>query len=186
MWKWLHRGMVTVLLLICLSAAAVHLATFEVAMPTSHSRFTESSGPFLSFHLPDRNFCVVLRWSEQLSTETDPHARLTITTTFYDYIFCRYAVAKRIETIGPDYRRVDSTTVGVIEFSPLQVASLALIYPVLFGIGLTVRSYRRRRLLRQVLQPCGQCGYDLHGNESGTCPECGTAIAPSTNMEGLG
>ena len=23
---------------------------------------------------------------------------------------------------------------------------------------------------------CGQCGYDLRGNVSGCCPECGTAI----------
>ncbi len=29
------------------------------------------------------------------------------------------------------------------------------------------------------LQPnlCGQCGYDLTGNVSGICPECGTAVA---------
>jgi hypothetical protein len=34
--------------------------------------------------------------------------------------------------------------------------------------------YRDRRFPRN---HCQQCGYDLMGNESGTCPECGEAIA---------
>ena len=35
-------------------------------------------------------------------------------------------------------------------------------------------SIRRERRLR--LMNCGQCGYDLTGNVSGTCPECGTVV----------
>jgi len=56
---------------------------------------------------------------------------------------------------------------------------LLSIYPAIFFI----RTYRRRRVNRQALQPCGQCGYDLQGNESGTCPECGAATALSTKTE---
>jgi hypothetical protein len=32
-----------------------------------------------------------------------------------------------------------------------------------------------KRLLRRRSGQCAQCGYDLTGNLSGTCPECGTA-----------
>jgi len=33
---------------------------------------------------------------------------------------------------------------------------------------------------------CLACHYDLTGNESGTCPECGTAIAPPSKTEVAG
>ena len=29
---------------------------------------------------------------------------------------------------------------------------------------------------------CQRCRYDLTGNTSGTCPECGTAVSPDTNV----
>ncbi len=29
---------------------------------------------------------------------------------------------------------------------------------------------------RDVVGGCEACGYDLQGNESGTCPECGEAV----------
>jgi hypothetical protein len=38
----------------------------------------------------------------------------------------------------------------------------------------TVAHHRRARRAR--LSLCPACGYDLRGNESGTCPECGTAV----------
>jgi len=56
------------------------------------------------------------------------------------------------------------------------LAMLFAIYPAIFFI----RSYRRRRLNRQALQPCGKCGYDLQGNKSGVCPECGTAAGAAS------
>lgn len=31
-------------------------------------------------------------------------------------------------------------------------------------------------LRREWEQPCRMCGYSLHANESGTCPECGSAV----------
>ncbi len=40
---------------------------------------------------------------------------------------------------------------------------------------LWLRSWRRRRLLR-LRGHCRSCGYNLTGNVSGICPECGTAI----------
>ena len=43
-----------------------------------------------------------------------------------------------------------------------------------------VHRARRTAALRAArdLRHCRQCHYDLTGNVSGTCPECGTAIAP--------
>jgi hypothetical protein len=40
---------------------------------------------------------------------------------------------------------------------------------------LCVHAWRRRRKARRGL--CARCGYDLTGNVSGVCPECGTAAA---------
>jgi len=60
------------------------------------------------------------------------------------------------------------------------LALMFAVYPVFFFI----RSYRRRRSRYQEFQPCVQCSYDLQGNESGTCPECGTVAMHADSMEG--
>ena len=41
-----------------------------------------------------------------------------------------------------------------------------------------VRLWRRLRRGRFAPGHCRACGYDLRGNESGVCPECGRAVAP--------
>jgi hypothetical protein len=42
--------------------------------------------------------------------------------------------------------------------------------------GVNVRRLRRyRRIIRTERGLCARCGYDLTGNISGTCPECGQA-----------
>lgn len=40
----------------------------------------------------------------------------------------------------------------------------------------SVRSRRRANGL------CGECGYDLTGNKSGTCPECGMHVVPKARL----
>ncbi len=42
--------------------------------------------------------------------------------------------------------------------------------------GTRWQSERRRRL---TAKQCVHCGYDLHGNESGICPECGMPAEPA-------
>lgn len=37
---------------------------------------------------------------------------------------------------------------------------------------------RHRERLRRGAGLCAQCAYDLRGNESGVCPECGSALGP--------
>jgi hypothetical protein len=46
--------------------------------------------------------------------------------------------------------------------------------PVLFLVLPTVILFYRDR--RPSKGQCQACGYDLTGNESGTCPECGTSV----------
>ena len=45
-------------------------------------------------------------------------------------------------------------------------------YPAIAFIRGPVRRWRRRRKGR-----CLKCGYDLTGNVSGVCPECGGSVA---------
>jgi hypothetical protein len=53
------------------------------------------------------------------------------------------------------------------------------IYPALASIAGLLRCRRRRR--RNL---CTGCGYNLTGNVSGRCPECGTAIGCGTRNDG--
>ena len=56
-------------------------------------------------------------------------------------------------------------------FGPISLLALAGL------LALEVGLYRY--LSRPAPRPglCRSCGYDLEGNESGTCPECGTRIS---------
>ena len=53
---------------------------------------------------------------------------------------------------------------------------------VVVGLVVAIVRYRwYRRVLRMIQARasaglCVHCGYDLHGNESGVCPECGREI----------
>ena len=47
---------------------------------------------------------------------------------------------------------------------------------VLITLAIPIASYIRNRR-RYRLGHCQSCGYDLTGNKSGICPECGTAIS---------
>ena len=60
----------------------------------------------------------------------------------------------------------------------------------LFGFGVAIWFTRRgiRRRLREQLAKkgipvCIPCGYNLTGNESGVCPECGTAMQKSEALD---
>ncbi len=70
--------------------------------------------------------------------------------------------------LGVIRTRADST----MTFFPRWLPSALLgAYPLFVSARYFVRRWRRR-------EPgvCGKCGYDLTGNVSGVCPECGTEI----------
>lgn len=58
-----------------------------------------------------------------------------------------------------------------IKFHPLLPVPFLAAYPALYFLIAGLRRFRRRP------GHCLKCDYDLTGNESGVCPECGTAIA---------
>jgi len=57
----------------------------------------------------------------------------------------------------------------------VRVWLLATVFGV-WHVVAAVRAPSRRRTLRCRRGLCTQCGYDLTGNMSGVCPECGQAI----------
>jgi hypothetical protein len=59
---------------------------------------------------------------------------------------------------------------GVVRILAWPMALLLAAYPLWSGVrGFVLRRKRRKNGL------CMHCGYDLTGNESGTCSECGTS-----------
>jgi hypothetical protein len=56
---------------------------------------------------------------------------------------------------------------------PLWIALAAAAVPPILRVRLKLRSHARERL-----GLCSTCGYDLTGNISGVCPECGYVAAP--------
>ncbi|GJM26212.1 MAG: hypothetical protein DHS20C16_26270 [Phycisphaerae bacterium] len=61
------------------------------------------------------------------------------------------------------------------EFSmpPLVYSVILIPYPMLLFVRF-VRGMKSRKKFAE--GSCEKCGYDIHLNESGTCPECGTPI----------
>ena len=52
---------------------------------------------------------------------------------------------------------------------------------VLLIVEAVAKAGRRRRARRRRSGFCPRCPYDLTGNASGTCPECGTPITKGAN-----
>lgn len=73
---------------------------------------------------------------------------------------------RRIVTSAPNFS-------GTVFYFPLWLLSLLLAsYPAFAVALIPVRRVRRRRQGR-----CARCAYDLTGNVSGVCPECGVATS---------
>ena len=79
--------------------------------------------------------------------------------TFFGNLF-EFGWTPRFETF-PGWKGVSRLTL------PLAIPYVIVATPTLFAWFR--RKYRRGH--------CQQCGYDLTGNESGVCPECGSAVS---------
>lgn len=89
------------------------------------------------------------------------------------YTVCAYPVRSYHvffdrEISDATYRTLAATSVPAVLASPL----LPLVW-----LGRCVRRWCSARLARSVGH-CRMCGYDLTGNVSGVCPECGTPATP--------
>lgn len=72
----------------------------------------------------------------------------------------------------------DLARMVVLPFAAYEAAFFFLVaaIPGVLLQGLYILLMVRVWRTRERSSPCGTCGYDLTGNESGTCPECGEAI----------
>jgi len=165
MWIWLHYCMVGLLCLLSVACGVLSLCKFDVTflypLEAAKSQLPAFNGGLLIF---SRNQQLIVHWEDE-----DFSQRATAPKREYGIpglSFTRdelYVSPYR----SPEFIEIYYQVLVAFWFMWLGFA----VYPVIFFIG----SYRRRRMRRQVLQPCVQCGYDLKGNESGTCPECGSA-----------
>ena len=166
MWKWLHRAFVGLLFLVFVAVLAVH-----VALPANEALYFDVMPPGVSnfvqgFECIRSGSTFLLVQGEVYVMEKHPGDGYWDT---YEWMGLVYSDA------GCLSRRIfsrDYYCVSIVQFHAGHIAILTAIYPAIFFI----RSYRRRRLLRQAMEPCEQCGYDLQGNESGVCPECGEMV----------
>ncbi len=171
MLKWLHRGLVCALTLTSLSGLALLAFCYFGNAPinwivtdeTGDAKFSRSLHQ--QVNLGRDVGLMQIRWYQGSGVKCDD-VRLDALGLFF---------ARISERHRPCRSRVKQLT--IIEYTLFSISTgwattICAIYPAIFFI----RSYRRRRLHRQVLQPCTKCGYDLHGNESGVCPECGEAV----------
>jgi hypothetical protein len=69
--------------------------------------------------------------------------------------------------------------VPLLPFGPFVAASVAVAGLISAGDWVAVERPRGLLRRRRKLGLCGHCGYDLHGNVSRVCPECGCAGAGS-------
>ena len=93
-----------------------------------------------------------------------------------DRPFDRYVLSGEMRTYIGNIRRSPPLPVLGIRLQLWLLGALALVLPaghLAFAAG---RRWRRRRHAARGL--CPACGYDLTGNTSGVCPECGNQFAP--------
>src|SRR5439155_5802664 len=80
-----------------------------------------------------------------------------------------YRVARYPDPPGTGRIVTDTTSQWSV---PLPLVALLLLTPGVAGLWARVR--RRTRRAKGL---CVRCGYDLRGNVSGVCPECGAAAS---------
>ncbi len=166
MWKWLHWLVVTDLLV--MSLTAVLLGTekldLEALRPlTCANRPAEVRNPNLWFQ--DKEFTIF--FIHNVMNPEPENVEVSVTQNFV-FRYVRYGSEGFRDSRGNRH----GTIYHILTFSWVVPAILSGIYPAIFFI----RNYRRRRVCRDALKPCDKCGYDLRGNESGVCPECGEAV----------
>jgi len=169
MWKWLHRGVVGVLVTACIALTVAHY-TPNLKLNWNVPKYYRPKKLYpIGFHIRnDSIVCYVSKRTNYLWTL----CILSRDTRNDHYRFKLFTFICHDSGVGENLLTARKYHVRELRFKYWQAAILTAIYPALFFI----RSYRRRRVRRQALQPCSQCGYDLQGNESGVCPECGEAV----------
>lgn len=104
------------------------------------------------------------RRADELIINLDETPSATSRTEFWSPLGFSYTRHRAVLTNGP----VSVVRIVLPLWEPLVIFGL---YPAIAFIRGPLRRYRRRR--RGL---CIRCGYDLEGNVSGACPECGRTM----------
>jgi hypothetical protein len=121
-----------------------------------------------------------------LSYRRLPHARLAL-VYMLGFVFGWYMTIEF--TQAAEYglwkgMEPDKQTALNLMFRQAQslLAILAVCIPAGMGVWGLCRLLRGKALVQDGSM-CAKCGYNLTGNESGVCPECGTPCAPPAKPE---
>ena len=153
-------------LLLCLATACVWFATRHGPL-----FFRDGDASSISAQYGDLNF----RWDTPYQPAPQNAATFVTAehwTWFYHYVQLHSAVASIDDYAG--------------SFSVRMVQNVSTrLYVRLWAIGLAFAiapaAWILRFAMKRRIKPgcCAACGYDLTGNISGVCPECGMKTAPS-------
>ena len=186
--RWLHRGFIVSLVIFCLGTAVVG----GMGIGGNRSgRFFQLFGPWdctagitrmgvqiVVWHGwrepvvgPVADASVSRRASQIMSFENQfPHTRVWRGPFAYEHGIAPVIKNGRIEAVG---------TRTWVMFPYRLFAGVFLVLPgvrwVVVPLVRRVRAVRRRG-------GCVKCGYDLTGNVSGVCPECGRDSAPNLDL----
>lgn len=171
MLKWLHRGLVCALTSMSLSGLALLAFCYYGDSPyiwivtdeTDDAKFSRSLHQEIS--LGREVGLMQIRRYQGGGAEFE-----NVWLDSFCYYVARISQDQPIDRSNNSLYQISEFT--AVSFSTVWATVFSAIYPAIFFI----RSYRHRRLRRQALKPCTKCGYDLQGNESGVCPECGKAV----------
>jgi len=168
MWKWLHVGVVSALLLPSALLVANFFIGREFKWDAIYTYREREHFRFGQYDLSLKRDGIEFVRDENFRSHTGELfmvERSLLGVEFWNYedhITCGGSGASSLRIIVSSWTLIFFTAC----------------YPIIF----LILSYRRR-VNRDALQPCFRCGYDLQGNASGTCPECGTSIAPLNKLE---
>ena len=176
MLKWLHRGLVGVLL-----AVAVGAGVASIASDKTHIHLLRIGDYPVQYLSVDFSMGGLSIWGASPLAKHEGRGRRTYKRfAGVQYVYAEsseYTAAESLWDSAFGSHRNRRCTYSVRVNLPL-IAILAAAYPCFFFY----RTYRRRR--GRPANACANCSYDLTGNESGVCPECGTTAAVRDKAEG--
>ncbi len=118
--------------------------------------------------------CCLIEWARRISSEPE----IDLFYTFIDYPLMVLSDADVLPSVLVEYAWTPAPGQPYWGLIIMGTAFYAVCGGVLGAVLVTImsRSLRRRREKHGL---CGGCGYDLRGNVSGLCPECGTITTKS-------